>query len=386
MHATIPYALGGALSLNRDVPGDFGAGDSDDEGHQRQHGHQREHQGQGSETGGKKKVAQCGHRQPCGGGEKGEGCRETEQRQQPGELQTVVREHDASPPNWSRPRGKPGDSLRADTPSTGIRDVDAYLQVIFLGVLQGIAEFLPISSSGHLVLAKYLLEKSGVHIAFPLDDITLDVGLHLGTLGSIVVIYFRDLLAALRQPKLLLALVIGSIPAGIAGVCFGDQIESLFTSRALVGFGLLITAALLLIAQSLERGRYTTTDMPLLLAGVVGLFQGVAVLPGISRSGSTICGGMIGGLHRDAAARFSFFLAVIAIGGAGLLKAKDAIEAGKLPLDPLVLLVGILTSFLVGCLSLKFLLRVISKNKLHWFSLYCAIVGVAAIVWSVVQP
>lgn len=262
-----------------------------------------------------------------------------------------------------------------------------YLQVILLAILQGIAEFLPVSSSGHLVLAKHAITQMGITPAFAWDDITLDIALHVGTLGSIVVVYRHDLLRILFQPRLLALLFIGSIPAGLAGVFLGDLRTEYFSNRMTVGFCLIMTATLLLVAQQVERCRFDLANLPFPVALIVGLFQGfAAIFPGISRAGSTICGGLIAGMDRTSAARFSFLLAIIAIGGAGTLKLKEVLLDSNAPVRWDLLATGIVVSFFVGVLSLEFLLRMIQANRLSYFAIYCACMGLAAIIWQIVSP
>ncbi|MBA4032363.1 MAG: undecaprenyl-diphosphate phosphatase [Planctomyces sp.] len=265
--------------------------------------------------------------------------------------------------------------------------MSAYLQVIFLAVLQGIAEFLPISSSGHLVLAKFAIQKLGITPAFPLEDITLDVALHVGTLGSILVVYRNDLWKILFQPRLLALLFVASIPAGLAGVFLGDLRTEVFSNRMMVGFCLLMTATLLMVAQQVERCRFDLTNLPFPVAMVIGLFQGfAALLPGISRAGSTICGALIAGVDRPSAAKFSFLLAIIAIGGAGMIKLKEALFESTAPVRWDLLATGIGVSFVVGVLSLELLLKLLNANRLVYFAIYCAAVGLLAIVWQIVSP
>ncbi|ODA32680.1 undecaprenyl-diphosphate phosphatase [Planctopirus hydrillae] len=262
-----------------------------------------------------------------------------------------------------------------------------YIQVILLAILQGIAEFLPVSSSGHLVLAKHAIAQMGITPAFAWDDITLDIALHVGTLGSIVVVYRRDLLRILFQPRMLALLFIGSIPAGLAGVFLGDFRTEYFSNRITVGFCLIMTSILLLVAQQVERCRFDLSNLPFPVALIVGLFQGfAAIFPGISRAGSTICGGLIAGMDRTSAARFSFLLAIIAIGGAGTLKLKEVLFDSNVPVRWDLLTTGIVVSFLVGVLSLEFLLRMIQANRLGYFAIYCALMGMTAILWQMISP
>lgn len=265
--------------------------------------------------------------------------------------------------------------------------MNEYVQIIILGVLQGIAEFLPISSSGHLVLVRTLLQETTGKSLAPGNELAIDVALHLGTLASILLVYFRDLVRLPKQPKLVIAVVLASIPAAVAGFVLKDHFRAAFSTPGMVGFSLLITACLLLIGQRVERNRFTGGRIPYPIALVIGLFQACAVLfPGISRAGSTICGGLISGVDRETATRFSFLMAIVAISGAGALTFKDVVSEGQMDQIPwAVVALGVVISFAVGTCSLKLLIRLINKNQLHWFALYCATVGVAAIVWQAVD-
>lgn len=261
-----------------------------------------------------------------------------------------------------------------------------YLQVLFLAVLQGIGEFLPISSSGHLVIGKSLLaaitgkELSGDH------GMLLEIALHVGTLGSILVVYFRDLLKLLRNPHLCAMIIVGTIPAAVVGLKYKSLFEEAFNSPMLVGCCLLLTASLLWLGQTMEREASAGTEVEQISwwkALLIGVFQAVALLPGVSRAGSTIVGGLVAGLKREAAARFSFFLAIPAIAGAAVLETKKLIEhppAEAINWGPIA--AGTVVSFFVGWLALRWLLSLIAKNRLHWFSIYCTVVGLATIAWQ----
>lgn len=251
---------------------------------------------------------------------------------------------------------------------------------VVLGVVQGIAEFLPISSKGHLILIQQPLER---WLGFTLTDrdrLEFDVVLHFGTLISLLIIYRWDLV---RLPlRLWAAIVIGTIPVGVIGLLFHDKIETFFGSPLLTGFGLLGTATLLVIAQTVERRQFSMNDMSLSRAAGIGFFQAAAVLPGLSRSGTTIAGGCVLGFDRDTAARFSFFLAIPAIVGACVVTAAKFAHDPVLNNSLVALVTGAFVSFIVGFISLQWLLRMIAKGRLHWFAWYCAAVGLLTIAWQ----
>lgn len=259
-----------------------------------------------------------------------------------------------------------------------------YVKAIVLGAIQGIAEFLPISSSGHLVICGAIWQEATGETASPEGDLALNVALHAGTLFSILWVYRRDLWAfvAARHWRLFMAIVVASIPAAIVGLAFKEHFEQAFATPLVAGCGLLVTATLLLLGQRLERGEWDLANVSPLRALVIGIFQAIALVPGISRSGSTIAGGLFMGLKRDAAAAFSFFIAIPAIGGAAVLTFKDAVVAGAPPHNVGALVAGAAVSFVVGVFALRGLLRVIARGKLHWFAAYCVLAGAATIVWQ----
>jgi undecaprenyl-diphosphatase len=258
------------------------------------------------------------------------------------------------------------------------------LFAILLGIVQGIAEFLPISSSGHLVIAQaLLLQFSSEPLPEWLQGMTMNVALHFGTLCSISVVYRRELIAASRQPRLLLQLVLASVPVAIVGLGFKDALEAQFNNPLAAGCCLLVTATILLVARRLQSGTVPIDALPLRSALLIGVFQAIAVLPGISRAGSTVGAGLVCGLKSGEAARFSFFLAIPAIGGATLLETIKVFTRGdNARPEWLPLLVGACVSFLVGTLSLRWLIRQLQANRLHWFAGWCLIIGLLTIVWQ----
>ena len=254
------------------------------------------------------------------------------------------------------------------------------IRAVILGIVQGIAEFLPISSSGHLVIADKLMEETTGH-GFGAGGMALNVALHVGSLFSILVVFWRDILALRHQPRVCALIVLASVPVAVVGLAFEDAIASAFTEPLLPAFALFFTAALLLIGQRLESGSEQVERMSGYKACVIGLFQAVAIVPGVSRSGSTIAGGMLLGLDRTAAARFSFLLAIPPIAGAGLLKFVKLGQNVESTISFGAMLAGSFTSFVVGYVALNWLLKLISQRQLHRFAAYCIVVGVATIIW-----
>ena len=259
-----------------------------------------------------------------------------------------------------------------------------FVYAAVLGVVQGVAEFLPISSDGHLVIAKALLMAgTGATVPEWLSGTTMIIALHFGTLLSIIVVYFPDLLALRHQPRLLLLIFVASIPAAVIGLAFKDQLEEFFDHTIYAGFGLLVTACFLIIAKKWQRGNVDLREMTPSVALVIGVFQAIAILPGVSRSGGTIASALVCGVKRPDAARFSFLIAVPVLGGVTLLKLIDILK-GDVKIDgswqPMLL--GAVISFIVGVLCLKLLIRLVVADRLHWFAVYCLIAGVLTIAWQ----
>ncbi|NOY79322.1 MAG: undecaprenyl-diphosphatase UppP [Calditrichaeota bacterium] len=265
-------------------------------------------------------------------------------------------------------------------------------QSIILGLIQGLTEFLPVSSSGHLVLAEAILhiQKQGI---------TFEVFVHFGTLLAVVVAFWSDIVAmfqaALRwiaHPgqtghlwktdkgfRLLILLVIGTIPAGIIGVLFDKTIESAFSEPRFVSIMLLITGVILLLSRFGKTRRSTPTTSDSIL---IGSAQAFAIIPGISRSGSTISAAMLLGLEKNEAARFSFLLAVPAIFGAFVLKLKDLLAGPAIPhAEVLSLGIGTLVSFISGYFAIILLLDLVKRGKFSWFAVYCFALGLFGLIY-----
>lgn len=247
-----------------------------------------------------------------------------------------------------------------------------YLDAIVLGILQGLTEFLPVSSSGHLVIAEALL---GVKMS----GVSFEVMLHLGTLLSVLV-YFRARIGRLIQSlwtksmaterRLMLLLIVGTIPAGLVGVILKDFFESAFSNPALTSSMLFITGAILLSTKFIQPGR---KPLNLMTAIIIGIGQSLAILPGISRSGSTIAVGMLAGVEPSEAAEFSFLLAIPAIGGAALLQAGELAAMQTALLAPI--LAGTVCAFVTGLGAVYAVLATIRKGKFAWFAYYCFAAG-----------
>lgn len=256
------------------------------------------------------------------------------------------------------------------------------LEAIILGAVQGLTEFLPVSSSGHLQLAKELL---GVEIE---ENLTFDVTLHAATVLSTIVVLWSEIWRLVRgvfsrgmnpQKSYFLKLVISMIPIGIVGFLLRDKIDALLGSEyimVVVGCMLLFTATLLTFAYyARPRQRDTISYRD---AFIIGVGQAVAAMPGLSRSGTTIAMGLLLGNEKSAVATFSFLMVLAPILGQTILDVADGgMAMSDIGMMPLV--AGFITAFIVGCLACKFMIGIVKRGKLIWFALYCAIVGVVAI-------
>jgi undecaprenyl-diphosphatase len=256
------------------------------------------------------------------------------------------------------------------------------LEAVILGIVQGIGEFLPISSSGHLVIAGELLELVTGNRKANDEKLLLNVVLHAGTLGSILVVYRREIWELRVQPRVCMMLVLASIPAAFLGFTMKDYFEEVFETPLIAGVALFGTAGLLILGQRLEKSDLDYKGLPLKKSFLIGLFQAGALIPGISRSGSTIAGGLMLGLQRKSAAAFSFLMAIPVIGGAVLVEMRDIFKGETVVGSPVALFVGGAVSFVVGVVCLKGMVSLIAKGKLHWFAYYCVAVGTATVVWQ----
>ncbi len=254
------------------------------------------------------------------------------------------------------------------------------LQAIILGVVQGLTEFLPVSSSGHLQLANEIL---GTDLN-PESNLTFSLTLHAATVLSTVVILWAEIWKLLKgifsrtftaEQAYVLKIIISMIPVGIVGLFFKDYIEAAFSSIAVVGVMLLVTATLLTFAyyaKPRQKESLSYRD-----AFIIGLAQAVAVLPGLSRSGSTIATGLLLGNNKESVAQFSFLMVLPPILGNALLDCLKGDFGGGVETLPLV--AGFVTAFITGCIACKWMIDIVKRGKLIWFAIYCAIAGVVAL-------
>lgn len=257
-------------------------------------------------------------------------------------------------------------------------------EVLFLAVVQGIAEFLPISSSGHVVVAATAFDEFGHTMG---ETLTLNVVLHVGTLAAIIVFYRKRLLELFGRDRRVLALLaVGTLPAVIIAppirLVFGEA----FQSALLAGCMFPLTGAMLLWTARIGPGDVTSRQLTYRAALWIGMFQAVAVLPGISRSGATIAAGLACGLKRDEAATFSFLLAIPVIAGAGLAELALLLWAPSDSVSPELLCLGAGVSFVVGLASLAWLVRWLQRGRLHHFAWWVFLLGPAVIAWRLLCP
>ncbi|WP_296633726.1 undecaprenyl-diphosphate phosphatase [Polaribacter sp.] len=258
------------------------------------------------------------------------------------------------------------------------------LEAIILGVIQGLTEFLPVSSSGHLELAKAILGDTSV----PEESLTFTVVLHFATALSTLVIFRKEVVEILKglfqfkwndQTKFSLKIIISMLPAVIVGLLFEEQLETFFGGQILlVGVMLLLTSILLQLA---DKAKNTNKEVSFTNSAIIGFSQAIAMLPGISRSGSTISTSVLLGIDRTKAARFSFLMVVPLIFG----KIGKDVLSGDLNFQSSEMLpigAGFIAAFLAGILACKWMIALVKKSKLSYFSLYCAIVGFLAIGYA----
>jgi len=259
-----------------------------------------------------------------------------------------------------------------------------WIEAFILGVIQGLTEFLPVSSSGHIELAKLILPSQYTGES----SMLMTVVLHFATALSTVVIFRKDLLQIIQglfqfqwneATKFSVKIIISMIPAAFVGVFFDDIIESFFNGAVLlVGSMLLVTGGLLFLA---DKTKNTTQEVRFFHSIVIGISQAIAILPGISRSGATIGTSVLLGIDREKAARFSFLMVVPLIFGKiakDLLSDKFVIDG----LDITALSVGFFAAFITGLFACTWMISLVKKSKLVYFSLYCFVIGAAAIIWS----
>lgn len=259
------------------------------------------------------------------------------------------------------------------------------IEAIILGIVQGLTEFLPVSSSGHIELGKAILNINTT------DNLLFSIVVHAATALSTIIVFrkeiieiFKGLLEFKNNESLhySLKIVISMIPVGVVGVLFADKIEALFTGNVLfVGSMLIVTGVLLTFTYYVKN---TTKDISYGRSVIIGIAQAIAILPGISRSGSTISTALILGVDKEKATKFSFIMVLLPILGASLLKVKDYIETPTLSggIGTPTLILGFIAAFVSGLFACTMMIKIVKRGKLIYFAYYCFFIGIASIIIS----
>ena len=270
------------------------------------------------------------------------------------------------------------------------------LQAIIIGLVQGLTEFLPVSSSAHLIFIQQALGLTNVPLAF-------DVLLHVGTLVAVFVYFFSDIIKMIkgffsslvdlkdgkfmseikRDPykKLAWLTIIATIPVGVVGILFNDIVEEMFAGLTIPAFLLLITGCLLYVSQRMNSGKIDVQNITIKESFLMGCGQAIAVLPGLSRSGTTIATGLFAGLDKEFAAKFSFILSIPAILGAAVVQLKDLSGAN---IEVSACIAGFIVAVISGYLAISVLLKLVRERSLDIFAFYCWIVGIIVLVGSLI--
>jgi undecaprenyl-diphosphatase len=272
------------------------------------------------------------------------------------------------------------------------------IEAILLGIIQGLTEFLPISSSGHLVLSQNLLGLKEPELLF-------DICVHVGTLGAVMAVFHRDirqimqtlvrlpalirgaggfkhLVATDETVRLITLIFIGSLPTAALGLVFKEMVAEIFSSIRLVGIMLITTGCLLWFTRRSNAEGRQITDLKLKDALLIGLFQGLAILPGVSRSGATISMALYAGVDRELAGRFSFLLSIPAILGALVLSLDTSLASNTI--SPGAIAFGTIAAALTGYMALRILLRLVKKGRIYRFAPYCWLVGLMAVIYTII--
>ncbi len=275
-----------------------------------------------------------------------------------------------------------------------------YLQAIILGLAQGLAEFLPISSSGHLALMQYFFGISGDSV------LSFTVLLHLGTLISVFIIYWRDIVDLVKElfatiadickgrglrinanptRRLGFMIIVATIPTALIGLLFEDFFESLYESLIGISLGLIFTGCILLVAERMGKQDKNIMTLKFRNAVFVGIMQGIAICPGVSRSGSTLFGSLMSGLERATAVKFAFLISIPSILGSVILEAPDAFAQGMDPAIVGPIIAGVIVAALSGIFAIKAMIRVVTGKRLFGFSIYVWLVAATVLGYVLIS-
>ncbi len=255
------------------------------------------------------------------------------------------------------------------------------LEAIILGIIQGLTEFLPVSSSGHLEIGKYLFDIDAE------SSFSYSVAVHGATVLSIIVVFWQEVVSLVRgtlkfrlnsETQYVLKIIVSMIPVAVTGLFFEDEVADLFNGNIIfVGSMLLVTAALLIVSSLMKDRR---REISYFHAFFIGLAQAIAVLPGISRSGATISTGLMLGNKKEDLAKFSFLMVLIPVIGANLLELlKGDFSAGS-SVGPSAIITGFIAAFITGYIACRWMISLVRRGKLYWFGIYCLIIGLLAII------
>lgn len=248
-------------------------------------------------------------------------------------------------------------------------------QAIILGFVQGLGEFLPISSSGHLILVRNLMGISG-------DFLLFDIMLHVGTLGAVAVYFFRDILKLFKPPfKTMGLLIIATIPAALVGFFLGDYVDVAFMSGKYLCFFFLTTAILMFATEFFAKKESFNNPLTIKTAVGMGLMQAVGVIPGISRSGSTIFGGVMTKTNKNEVATFSFLMSIPMILGSAIVETYHVIKDGAQIDYMLPMIIGMLVAFVSGYFAIKFVMGLVKKANFKWFGVYLIALSFITFFW-----
>lgn len=262
-----------------------------------------------------------------------------------------------------------------------------WIEALILGIIQGFTEFLPVSSSGHLAIGNTIF---GINNTGS-ENLLFSLCVHAATVLSTVVVLHKDITNAFSgvfkfryndETKFVVQIIISMIPVAIIGLFFKDSVEVLFENQLIfVGLALLVTASLLIMSQLVKK---SDKEMSPFKAFIVGIAQAVAIIPGLSRSGSTIATGLLLGVKRETIARFSFLMVIIPVLGESVLEIlKGEFTASSGNISILVLIVGFLGAFISGLIACKAMITIVKKAKLHYFAIYCMFLGIGILLYSI---
>ncbi|MEI7903863.1 MAG: undecaprenyl-diphosphate phosphatase [Candidatus Firestonebacteria bacterium] len=250
------------------------------------------------------------------------------------------------------------------------------IEAIILGIVQGLTEFIPVSSSGHLVILQNLFKD------FNQPGVLFDSLLHLGTLTAVLYYFRLRLYEILTNKRLLLLIVIASVPTGIIGFVFKESFEKMFSNVRLVGAGLIVTGIVLFFSDRIKSGAKSSSKTTFIDALIIGVAQGIAIIPGISRSGATIVSGIYRKLDKQFAMEFSFLLSIPAITGAVILQLRHVAKNGAGSIELLPYICGFCAAAIVGYLTIRLVLNFLLQQKLYIFSIYLWLVGSIVLIFG----